>query len=317
MQELVTVIVPVYNVEAYLRKCVESIICQTYDKLEIILVNDGSTDNSSKICDEYLQKDERIKVIHKKNGGQSSARNVAINVCKGSYIAFIDSDDWVESDYIEQFMKSISQDTIVCCGYNVVYKTKIVENTVEVYKEVKVDEFVDLMLTYELKKANNTNINPIGCYMWNKLWPRKCFETVRFPDCKYEDIYVFLELFSCVKKIVLIPESKYCYVQRGNSTVYSDYFLDSLNARLKQEKDVMLYFGKHVEKAMLITAYSCIGCLTSPSVKEFEYERYKKIVKKKINREIYKYPFIILKVVVFLYFTHMYLFLKNMRRRYC
>ena len=99
MDDLISVIVPVYNVENYIAQCIESVIKQTYTKFEIILVNDGSKDNSGKICDEYALKDERIKVIHKENAGVSSARNVGIKQSKGQWITFIDSDDWVEEKY--------------------------------------------------------------------------------------------------------------------------------------------------------------------------------------------------------------------------
>ena len=98
MLPLISVIVPIYNTELYLDKCMQSILNQTYRNLEIILVDDGSTDNSSQMCDLYAGKDSRIRVIHKENGGQSSARNVGLNVCTGDYISFVDSDDWIELD---------------------------------------------------------------------------------------------------------------------------------------------------------------------------------------------------------------------------
>ena len=100
MKPLISIIVPVYNVEAYLAKCVDSILAQTYTNLEIILVNDGSSDGCGRICDEYAKQDKRIKVIHKQNGGLSDARNVAIDVATGEFITFIDSDDYVTDDYI-------------------------------------------------------------------------------------------------------------------------------------------------------------------------------------------------------------------------
>ena len=95
-EELISIIVPVYNVEEYLKECIDSIINQTYKRIEIILVDDGSTDKSGKICDDYAKIDKRIKVVHKENGGLSDARNVGISVSSGKYIAFVDSDDWVE-----------------------------------------------------------------------------------------------------------------------------------------------------------------------------------------------------------------------------
>lgn len=100
-EDLISIVIPVYKVELYLEKCIESIINQTYKNLEIIIVDDGSPDNCPKICDEYAQKDNRIKVIHKENGGLSDARNAGIDVAAGKYIAFVDSDDYVSNDYIE------------------------------------------------------------------------------------------------------------------------------------------------------------------------------------------------------------------------
>lgn len=124
-ENLVSVIIPVYNVEKYLPKCLDTVINQTYKNLEIILVDDGSPDNSGKICDEYAGKDSRIKVIHKENGGVSSARNVGINTTKGNWIAFIDSDDWIEENYVEELLKNTSKDIdIVQCGYNRVVENK-------------------------------------------------------------------------------------------------------------------------------------------------------------------------------------------------
>ena len=100
-EPLITVVVPIYNVEDYLNKCIESIVNQTYKNLEIILVDDGSPDNSPKMCDDWAKKDKRIKVIHKENGGVSSARNIGIDKSKGEWITFVDADDWIEKTYIE------------------------------------------------------------------------------------------------------------------------------------------------------------------------------------------------------------------------
>ena len=102
---LISVIVPVYNVEKYLPQCLNSIINQTYENLEIIFINDGSTDNSGNICDEYAKRNSRIKAIHKENGGASSARNIGLDICKGDNIGFVDSDDWIELDMYESLYK--------------------------------------------------------------------------------------------------------------------------------------------------------------------------------------------------------------------
>ena len=109
MEDLISVVVPIYNVENYIKKCVDSILSQTYKNLEIILVDDGSPDNCPQICDEYAQKDNRIKVIHKENGGLSDARNAGIDISKGKFITFIDSDDYIEKDYVEVLYNSIKE----------------------------------------------------------------------------------------------------------------------------------------------------------------------------------------------------------------
>lgn len=120
MEDLISVVVPIYNVENYIKKCVDSILSQTYKNLEIILVDDGSPDNCPQICDEYAQKDSRIKVIHKENGGVSSARNIGMENARGKWIAFIDADDWIEEKYFEKMLDRVKTNDadIVLCGYN-------------------------------------------------------------------------------------------------------------------------------------------------------------------------------------------------------
>ena len=117
MEDLISVIIPVYNVEKYLPECIESVLKQTHTNLEIILVDDGSPDNSPQICDEYAQKDSRIKVIHKENGGVSSARNEGLKIAKGEWISFIDADDWVEKNFCEILLNKAvkTQSDIALC----------------------------------------------------------------------------------------------------------------------------------------------------------------------------------------------------------
>lgn len=119
-EELVSIIVPVYNVEAYLDRCLSSIISQTYHNIEVILVDDGSTDQSGELCDQYQKQDSRIRVIHKENGGLSDARNAGIQISGGSYIAFIDSDDYVREEYIGRMMEEAERTDcdVVICGYS-------------------------------------------------------------------------------------------------------------------------------------------------------------------------------------------------------
>ena len=121
---MITIIVPIYNASMYLRKCLESLYHQSYKKMEILLINDGSTDNSEKICKEFVKKDSRFKYMYKKNGGVSSARNVGIEQAKGDYIIFVDSDDFCTNDMIDNILPKLTKNKLLCFGYFRVFKNK-------------------------------------------------------------------------------------------------------------------------------------------------------------------------------------------------
>ena len=141
MENLISVIIPVYNAEKFLNKCLDSVIGQTYKNLEIILVDDGSQDDSGKICDEYAQKDNRIKVIHKENGGDSSARNTGLKMATGKYITTIDSDDWIELNAYEDMLKVLLEKNvdIVRCGFYKNYGEKCEEMTFVYPDSLRID----------------------------------------------------------------------------------------------------------------------------------------------------------------------------------
>ena len=219
---LISIIVPVYNVEKYLSKCLDSIINQTYKNLEIILIDDGSTDKSGEICDKYKNEDKRIIVIHQLNGGVSAARNTGIGVAKGRYILFIDSDDWIEKDYVSSLFTYAGNDIIVCCGYKRIFDDKIIEHSVKKLDELNKVEFLNLLQDYELKKHKDFYINPIGNYLWNKLFPSKVFKEIKFPNGKvYEDVFVGFKIYNKINKFIVIPYCGYNYMSRINSIVYS------------------------------------------------------------------------------------------------
>ena len=121
-----SIIIPVFNVEEYLPKCIESVVNQTYDNLEILLINDGSTDNSGVICDNFAHKDERVKVVHKENGGLSAARNLGLSLATGHYIAFLDSDDYIDSEMYETLVDALenADADIAACGFKEIYQNK-------------------------------------------------------------------------------------------------------------------------------------------------------------------------------------------------
>lgn len=299
---LVTIIVPVYNVEKYLHKCVDSLLEQTYKNLEIFLIDDGSTDKSGYICDEYACKDNRIKVIHKLNGGLGSARNMALSLCKGDYIAFVDSDDWVTYDFIETLLKYCDEMTLSCCGYYQVYEEVNIPNYIKKTCVMENIEFIDTMDEYELKVTNGYKNNPIGNYVCNKLWHKHAFDNIEFPSCKYEDCHVILDLILKFDKITIIPQCLYYYRQREGSITNVKTLsnaLDFLNSRLFQEKKLLAYNGLY-KKSQLLTAVAALELVKCNDFNNSHLALSKKIIKKRLSLMMFKYKKTMLKLLLFL-----------------
>lgn len=224
---LVSVIVPIYMVEAYLPACIESIQNQTYKNLEIILVDDGSKDNCGRIADDYAVNDARIRVIHKKNGGLSDARNAGIDDAEGEYYFFVDSDDTVEPQIIEFLLRPIldNKAELSVCNYK-----KVSENDLLGYKEYSYSDPV-IISSYEDKtKYFFDEYNVIFTVAWNKLYPKKCFEKIRYPKGKiHEDEFTTYKLLEQVGKIAYFEIPLYNYLIRGNSIMGSGFKPTSLH----------------------------------------------------------------------------------------
>ena len=214
MKKLISVIIPVYNVKNYLKRCVNSVISQSYKNLEILLVNDGSTDGSDKICEKLAQADSRIVVFHKKNGGLSDARNYGIERAKGSYISFVDSDDWIAPTMIEDL-------------YNVVLKYDVklaICETIYAYDthryspETTGNTFLlNKLPAYELLLKNKR----FRTNAWNKLYSSDIWRELRFPKGKkYEDVYVMHEVYDMCDSIGYVDKALYYYFQRNDSIVH-------------------------------------------------------------------------------------------------
>lgn len=219
----ISIIVPVYKVEQYLERCVNSLINQTYKNIEIILVDDGSPDQCPKMCDDYASEDSRIKVIHKKNGGLSDARNAGLNAARGSYIAFVDSDDWVEADYIEtMYTNAIKENAdISIVGYTMVWANGK-------QRRFSKDEEYDV-LDREQAIRELLMQNKYSCMVCQKLYKADIFENVRFPVRKiYEDVAISLPTFAKANKVVVSGKSKYNYYQRSASIVNSEFNMNKL-----------------------------------------------------------------------------------------
>lgn len=214
---LISIIVPVYNVEKYLNECLESIVNQTYENLEIILVDDGSSDNSGKICDEFALKDSRIKVIHKKNGGLSSARNSGIDIANGEYLSFIDSDDMVDRNFILTLFSLIQKSSLELSsvGFKAFFKSENLDELPDKsYEKIISDE--------EYFKNIFIGNDDFRCASCKFLFHKSLFENSRFPVGElYEDVAIFGEIMVRAKKVIMSDERLYFYRMRDGSIVHS------------------------------------------------------------------------------------------------
>lgn len=205
---MISVIIPIYNIDKYLEKSIESVLHQTYENLEIILVDDGSVDNCPMICDNYARVDARIKVIHKENGGLSSARNVGIEIATGEYIAFVDGDDYILPNMCERMLSEMraSEADIVMCSYlNVDKNGNFLDNA-------KISAWFGSGI--DLLKTDGLRYN----YAWNKLYRKVIFDEIRFPDGKlFEDMYIMHNVFQKARKVSIIPDALYVYRKREDS----------------------------------------------------------------------------------------------------
>lgn len=211
----ISIIVPIYKVEAYLEKCILSCMNQTHRNVEIILVDDGSPDKSGDICDAYALKDERIQVIHKKNGGLSDARNAGIEVATGDYLVFVDSDDFLHAEMCEALLKNLidgEADMAVCSFMEVRDHNDVPDNTDYKTQTISNIEALDLFFTF-----SSINMTVV----WNKLYKRFLFDTLRFPvDSIREDEATLYQLIHQSKRISITTRYLYYYFQRDDSFVH-------------------------------------------------------------------------------------------------
>lgn len=255
MQPLISVIVPVYGVEAYLDRCVESIVSQLYPKLEIILVDDGSPDSCPAMCDAWAARDSRIKVIHKTNGGLSDARNAGFQIATGDYISFVDSDDWIEPEFISALYNALLENRaeIAECG------TIYVAETGEHIRIRRTPAQNPLDRIEALRKL----VLEDGVYqtVWNKLYKRSVVDGIPFPKGKYnEDDFWTYQVFDRIETLALVERPLYNYLQRGNSIMGSSYSLKRLDG-LEARFDRMLYLQKYPQIAALVREQFLFDCM--------------------------------------------------------
>lgn len=247
---LVSVIVPVYNVANYLEKCINSIVNQTYENLQIILVNDGSEDNSGLICDYYSQIDHRIHVIHKKNGGLSDARNVGLDITKGKYVMFVDSDDWIDKEMISYatFFMDNSEYDIVQVGYIKVYDVNNIELERNGENVTEISSNKGILKHFYL----NNKISSIVC---DKIFKSTLFDNLRFPlNQTLEDHYLLSDIFMNSSKILISNRQLYFYFQRENSIMNLSKNLKHMHSSFKAYENKIKVANLLVDKELKLLA---------------------------------------------------------------
>lgn len=298
-KDLISIIIPVYNVESFLPKCLDSVINQTYEKIEIILVNDGSKDDSGLICDEYAKKDARIRVVHKANGGLSDARNVGIENAKGEFICFVDSDDAIDRQYVEVLYDNIlntNSDIAICS-----FKKFIEDEQIENFKQ-EATQFEELgrhELILKLFEKNNIHFI-CAC---TKLYRKQLFETLRFDVGKlHEDEFIVYKIFNQANKAVVVDNGLYFYRERQGSITKAKKFAErNLDSFYSIESCYNFFVGTDYEhKALnrLINSTAYIYCIAkkrkaNKEILKFLLQNYKKYYKlnstKTLKQKLFKY----------------------------
>lgn len=244
----ISVIVPVYNVEGYLAECIDSILGQTFEGFELILVDDGATDGSGAICDSYAAKDSRIRILHKENGGLSSARNAGIEIASGEYIAFIDSDDVVHPDYLKDMVAIAEKEgaDLVACSF--IRGEQYIWHDIDEMQ----DEALDIRTGQEILNRMNDN-DVVVTVAWNKLYHRKFFKdyALRYPEGKiHEDMFLTPQILYHADKMVITSHKLYFYRQRPNSIMSAAFSLNQL--QVLEAIEFRIWFFKQIEYSLLV-----------------------------------------------------------------
>lgn len=295
---LVSIIIPVYNVERYLARCVDSVLTQTYPHLEVILVDDGAKDASGSICNEYARKDSRVRVIHKENGGLSSARNAGIDIASGDFLQFVDSDDWIEPDAVESMLAAAQthQAELVVAG-----RWDVSEKTGEKKKGlcparqevVSGEEMVSRIFRWD-------NCDSSAC---DKLYSRRLFREVRFPlGVVCEDVPIMYRIVLDAGKVALLDKPIYNYFHRGGSITYTT--VSERNFHFAQHTAVILpwireHYPQLEEEARYLRVRSLVYAVQSVDLSSPEdYKKFREACGKE-RRELRKHTLFFLTCSLF------------------
>jgi len=260
--DLITVVVPVYNVEKYLSVCVESILSQTYQRLQIILIDDGSTDHCPAICDEYASRDERIDVVHKRNGGLSDARNVGIERAKGKYITFVDSDDAIEFDMIEYLYGLLFENR---ADISVCQKLDIDESGRNLNMRGNSIDAAYVLHSNEICMHDFLSKRNISVTAWGKLYRMDLFHNIQYPLGKYhEDSFTTYKLIGLSDTIVVGNKQKYLYRHREGSIMLQSFsvrHLDAIDANIEKMNYISRFYPAEIYIACADVIYSVNRCV--------------------------------------------------------
>ena len=278
MSDLVSIIIPVYKVEKYLAQCIESVLSQDYSNIEVILVDDGSPDKCGLICDEFAKKDSRITVIHKQNEGLSSARNSGIDIAKGKYISFIDSDDYISEKYISTMINEFSDNNtdLVICSYYYVYSHE--HNTDSLRLSRQNNHTKEMFSGMDLITNRFTNLRVHYTVSTNKLYKTELFNHTRFEKgVLHEDEFIYRSIMEQCKQVVVIDEPLYYYRQRTDS-IMSNYSVKNFEYNL-------IWMSREIDYYKSQKMYETL--LTLEHLLCHEYTLYKKDLDKNAKRKHY------------------------------
>lgn len=238
MSKLVSIIVPVYKVEQYLKRCMESILNQTYKNIEVILVNDGSPDNCPALCDEYAKIDSRVRVIHKENGGLSSARNAALDTLKGDYVFFVDSDDWLALDTLEVLKEYLEKDyDMISFQRTYLTEEKVVEKGNKNAKDLDVSQYIDASF-----------LGQYDFFVTTKIFKKEVFNNIRFLEGRnYEDLEIMHRLFLNMKKVVGLDYFLYYYWKGNEEAITNTITMKNIEDHYLSANEIYTACRKYLE----------------------------------------------------------------------
>lgn len=281
MNKIISIIIPIYNVQDYIDKCLEGVVNQEYKNIEIILIDDGSQDNSGAICDRWAEKDSRIVVVHQINKGVSAARNKGLDIARGEYIGFVDPDDMISNDMFSSMMKNMIENNadIVACGVKEVFLNDKERIYRENDKPIKLDK--DKSISRALKFSDD-----IGGVVWDKLWKANIIKDIRFNESlsiAEDRLFVIKTLVNC-NTFYRDFKPKYFCIKRETSVTQSNFSLKSFDIAWSAELvyiDILRYSKKYYKLGQLHIAVACImvinSLINSNKINMYKVE-YKKVI---------------------------------------